>query len=99
MTAKQNAWMVAGIACLFVAAIATTTTAQQRNGQDSMSSADLAPLASSQESSYGDQAMIPMERPMPAADELCPWDCQAVPDGNVGINDFLALLGHWGPCP
>ena len=32
----------------------------------------------------------------------CPWDCQAVPDGNVGINDFLDLLGQWNqigtPC-
>ena len=26
---------------------------------------------------------------------LCPWDCQVVPDGNVGINDFLDLLGQW----
>ena len=25
----------------------------------------------------------------------CPWDCQAVPDGEVGINDFLDLLGQW----
>ena len=33
---------------------------------------------------------------------LCPWDCQAEPDGNVGINDFLDLLGTWNqidvPC-
>ncbi len=31
----------------------------------------------------------------------CPWDCEAVPDGNVGINDFLAVLAGWGlpgPC-
>jgi len=31
----------------------------------------------------------------------CPWDCQAVPDGNVGINDLLDLLAQWntaGPC-
>ena len=26
----------------------------------------------------------------------CPWDCQSVPDGLVGINDFLALLSQWG---
>jgi hypothetical protein len=27
----------------------------------------------------------------------CPWDCQdGGPDGNVGINDFLSLLGQWG---
>jgi len=25
----------------------------------------------------------------------CPWDCQAVADQNVGINDFLDLLGQW----
>jgi hypothetical protein len=29
----------------------------------------------------------------------CPWDCESVPDGTVGINDFLALLAGWGPCP
>ena len=37
-----------------------------------------------------------------SAGEPCPWDCQAVPDGNVGINDFLNLLGTWNqigvPC-
>jgi len=32
---------------------------------------------------------------LPAAPQ-CPWDCQAVPDGNVGINDFLELLAQWG---
>ena len=26
---------------------------------------------------------------------VCPWDCQAVPDGSVGVNDFLALLSQW----
>ena len=26
---------------------------------------------------------------------LCPWDCEATPDGNVGVNDFLALLAQW----
>jgi len=25
----------------------------------------------------------------------CLWDCQVVEDGNVGINDFLDLLGQW----
>ena len=32
----------------------------------------------------------------------CLWDCEPVPDGNVGIVDFLALLSEWGqvgtPC-
>ncbi len=28
-------------------------------------------------------------------DPDCPWDCQASSDGNVGINDFLDLLGQW----
>jgi len=31
----------------------------------------------------------------------CPWDCEDMPDGAVGINDFLALLAGWampGPC-
>ena len=26
----------------------------------------------------------------------CPWDCEPVPDGNVGIVDFLTLLAQWG---
>ena len=26
----------------------------------------------------------------------CPWDCEPAPDGQVGITDFLALLGQWG---
>ncbi len=26
----------------------------------------------------------------------CPWDCQAVPNGTVGINDLLDLLAQWG---
>ena len=26
----------------------------------------------------------------------CPWDCEAVPDALVGVNDFLALLAQWG---
>ncbi len=31
----------------------------------------------------------------------CLWDCQSLPDGGVGISDFLALLSQWGnptPC-
>ena len=32
----------------------------------------------------------------------CPWDCAAMPDGIVGINDFLQLLAEWSlvgaPC-
>ena len=28
---------------------------------------------------------------------LCPWDIDV--DGVVGITDFLALLGAWGPNP
>ena len=35
----------------------------------------------------------------PGVDEgTCPWDCQTSaggPDGNVGINDLLDLLGQW----
>ncbi len=27
----------------------------------------------------------------------CP-DCQAVPDGTVGVPDLLALLSQWGAC-
>ncbi len=33
---------------------------------------------------------------------VCPWDCGEPSDGQVGINDFLAVLGTWGevgaPC-
>jgi hypothetical protein len=29
----------------------------------------------------------------------CPCDCEPVPDGSVGIGDFLALLAAWGICP
>ncbi len=25
----------------------------------------------------------------------CPWDCEPLPDGSIGINDFLTLLGQW----
>jgi len=25
----------------------------------------------------------------------CPWDCEAVPEGTVGIKDFLELLAQW----
>ena len=32
----------------------------------------------------------------PPVGECCPWDCQATPDGNVGITDFLSLLAQWG---
>ncbi|MHC4416699.1 MAG: M12 family metallo-peptidase [Planctomycetota bacterium] len=26
----------------------------------------------------------------------CPWDCQTLPDGEVNIADFLAILAQWG---
>ncbi len=26
----------------------------------------------------------------------CPWDCDGSGDGDIGINDFLAVLGQWG---
>ncbi len=29
-------------------------------------------------------------------DGTCPWDCETTPNGNIGINDFLALLAQWG---
>lgn len=32
-----------------------------------------------------------------AAGGTCPSDVNN--DGTVGINDFLAVLGDWGPCP
>lgn len=30
--------------------------------------------------------------------KCCPWDCQDVPNGNVGIEDLLAELAQWGAC-
>jgi hypothetical protein len=27
--------------------------------------------------------------------EPCPWDCEPIPDGSVGIADFLDLLAQW----
>ncbi len=30
-----------------------------------------------------------------AAVQLCPWDCEPTPDGDVGISDFLELLAQW----
>ena len=71
-------------------------------GQLENDAVGIATTTTAQDSSNGDQARIPIERPIPAADGPCSWDCQAVPDGNVGINDFLDLLGNWGrigtPC-
>jgi hypothetical protein len=29
----------------------------------------------------------------------CPWDCEDEPDGAVGIDDLVAVINHWGPCP
>ena len=28
--------------------------------------------------------------------ETCPWDCEPLPDGQIGITDFLKLLADWG---
>jgi hypothetical protein len=39
--------------------------------------------------------------PWEPAHPPCPWDCQAAPDGSVGVNDFLQMLADWGgnsPC-
>ena len=95
MTAKQDAWMVAAIVTFLVAAIVTTSTAQPRNGQDSLSHSGLVPLASMQESGDIAGARDPTNRPMRAPEVSCPWDCEPVPNNDVGINDFLALLGQW----
>jgi hypothetical protein len=35
----------------------------------------------------------------PAPPDACPWDCEDEPDGNVGIDDLVAVINHWGPCP
>ncbi len=95
MTAKQDAWMVAAIVTFLVAAIVTTSTAQPRSGQDSQSHSGLVPLASMQESGDSAAAIDPTTRPMPAPENPCSWDCEPVPNSDVGINDFLALLGQW----
>jgi hypothetical protein len=34
----------------------------------------------------------------PAQVQPCPWDVAGA-DGMVGVDDFFALLQHWGPCP
>jgi len=39
---------------------------------------------------------VPSPQECSGAAVPCPWDCQAVPDGAVGINDFLGLLAQWG---
>ena len=36
--------------------------------------------------------------PQPIA-TTCPWDCEAIPDGAVGITDFLTLLANWRVAP
>jgi hypothetical protein len=39
--------------------------------------------------------------PWEPAHPPCPWDCQVIPDGTVGVNDFLQMLADWGgnsPC-
>ena len=39
--------------------------------------------------------------PWEPAHPPCPWDCQAIPDGSVGVNDFLQMLADWSggsPC-
>ena len=40
-------------------------------------------------------AIARTNRPMSAPAADCPWDCEPVPNNDVGINDFLALLGQW----
>ena len=29
----------------------------------------------------------------------CPWDCEPVSNGNVGLTDFLFVIGEWGQGP
>ena len=87
--------MVAAIVTFLVAAIVTTSTAQPRSGQDSQSHSGLVPLASMQESGDSAGAIDPTNRPMSAPEAFCLWDCEPVPNGDVGINDFLALLAQW----
>ncbi len=33
----------------------------------------------------------------PPLPKPCPWDLDG--SGDVGVSDFLDLLGNWGPCP
>ena len=28
--------------------------------------------------------------------EICPWDCQAIPNGNAGVGDMLEMFAQWG---
>ena len=60
-----------------------------------ISLAGVGPASSAQvvvTTTYG--ANSPLGAPV-AGGEPCPYDCQVVPDGEVGINDFLDLLGQW----
>ncbi|MHC4415526.1 MAG: DNRLRE domain-containing protein [Planctomycetota bacterium] len=49
-------------------------------------------LASREAKNEGQRPLLAIEFTPPP----CPWDCQATPDGNVGISDLLALLAQWG---
>ncbi len=41
---------------------------------------------------------VDADSPPASVTATCPWDCEANPDGAVGITDFLTLVANWGPC-
>ncbi len=63
-----------------LAGVIVTRTLAQRGGEDAQPSSSQVAPASMQEQES----------------EGCPWDCEQVPNGDVGIVDFLTLLGQWG---
>jgi hypothetical protein len=45
----------------------------------------------------GDSSIVVLHQlALPPPPPPCPWDCQAVPDGNVSVIDLLAMLSQWG---
>jgi hypothetical protein len=44
----------------------------------------------------GDGTILLAGQQVGAAAAPCPWDCELVPNGDVGVTDFLAMLAQWG---
>ena len=43
-------------------------------------------------------ATVRWQQGSPPPPPPCPWDCEEEPDGQVGIDDLVAVINHWGPC-
>jgi hypothetical protein len=50
----------------------------------------------------GDDSIVIVNQNVIPPPAPCPWDCELVPNGDVGVTDFLAMLAQWGqagaPC-